>query len=91
MPLIQETNIDGGQYYGTLYAYTPEVLPSAHRATGNGTAIAFNRLMGVMSVVIATFGKTSTSAPVFVCAALFGVLAVIAICFSFEPAHGRSV
>lgn len=23
-------------YYGTLYAYTPEVLPSAHRGTGNG-------------------------------------------------------
>jgi hypothetical protein len=21
-------------YYGCLYAYTPEVLPSAHRATG---------------------------------------------------------
>lgn len=26
-------------YYGTLYAYTPEVLPSAHRATGNGIAV----------------------------------------------------
>jgi hypothetical protein len=25
-------------YYGTLYAYSPEVLPSAHRATGNGIA-----------------------------------------------------
>ncbi|KAH8747632.1 membrane transporter [Diaporthe sp. PMI_573] len=78
-------------YYGTLYAYTPEVLPSAHRATGNGTAIAFNRFMGIMSVVIATFGDTSTSVPVYVCAALFGVLAAIAVCFPFEPARGRSV
>lgn len=33
-------------YYGTLYAYTPEVLPSAHRGTGNGIAIGFNRIMG---------------------------------------------
>lgn len=41
-------------YYGTLYAYTPEVLPSAHRGTGNGIAIGFNRIMGIMSAVIAT-------------------------------------
>jgi hypothetical protein len=41
-------------YYGTLYAYTPEVLPSAHRGTGNGMAVAGNRIMGIMSAVIAT-------------------------------------
>jgi hypothetical protein len=41
-------------YYGTLYAYTPEVLPSAHRGTGNGVAIAWNRVMGILSAVIAT-------------------------------------
>lgn len=40
-------------YYGTLYAYTPEVLPSAHRGTGNGISIGFNRIMGIMSAVIA--------------------------------------
>lgn len=39
-------------YYGCLYAYTPEVLPSAHRTTGNGVAVACNRLMGIMSAVI---------------------------------------
>lgn len=42
-------------YYGTLYAYTPEVLPSAHRGTGNGISIGFNRLMGIMSAVVATW------------------------------------
>lgn len=41
-------------YYGTLYAYTPEVMPSAHRGTGNGIAIGFNRIMGIISAVIAT-------------------------------------
>lgn len=46
-------------YYGTLYAYTPEVLPSAHRGTGNGVAIAFNRVMGIMSAVVATFADVS--------------------------------
>jgi hypothetical protein len=46
-------------YYGTLYAYTPEVLPSAHRGTGNGIAIGFNRIMGIMSAVIATEADVS--------------------------------
>lgn len=58
-------------YYGTLYAYTPEVLPSAHRATGNGVAVACNRIMGLLSAVIATVANTSTSAPIYICAALF--------------------
>lgn len=46
-------------YYGTLYAYTPEVLPSAHRGTGNGIAIGCNRIMGILSAVIATVADVS--------------------------------
>ena len=46
-------------YYATLYAYTPEVLPSAHRGTGNGIAIACNRIMGILSAVIATEADVS--------------------------------
>lgn len=46
-------------YYGCLYAYTPEVLPSAHRGTGNGIAIGLNRIMGIMSAVIATYANVS--------------------------------
>ncbi|KAF2820156.1 MFS general substrate transporter [Ophiobolus disseminans] len=78
-------------YYGTLYAYTPEALPSAHRATGNGTAVACNRFFGIISVVIATFADTSTSVPIYLCAALFGGLAVISVIFPFEPARNHSL
>lgn len=39
-------------YYGTLYAYTPEVFPSGHRGTGNGVAIGLNRIMGIVSAVV---------------------------------------
>lgn len=46
-------------YYGTLYAYTPEVLPSAHRGTGSGIAIGLNRVMGIISAVIATVANVS--------------------------------
>ncbi len=77
-------------YYGTLYAYTPEVLPSAHRATGNGIAVACNRIMGILSAVIATVANTSTSVPIFVCAALYIAMAAIAIAFPFEPFGKRS-
>ncbi len=58
-------------YYGTLYAYTPEVLPSAHRATGNGIAVACNRIMGLLSAVIATVANTATNAPIYIAAALY--------------------
>lgn len=44
-------------YYGTLYAYTPEVLPTAHRSTGYGIALGYNRVMGLVSTII---GSVST-------------------------------
>lgn len=47
--------------------------------------------MGIMSVVVATFADTSTSVPVYLCAALFGVMGAIAAIFPLEPARGRGV
>ncbi|EXJ92970.1 hypothetical protein A1O3_01526 [Capronia epimyces CBS 606.96] len=78
-------------YYGTLYAYSPEVLPTAHRATGNGTAVALNRIMGIMSAVIATYADTSTSVPFYICAALFGWMALVSVLFPYEPQTSQSV
>ncbi|TKA83238.1 hypothetical protein B0A55_02955 [Friedmanniomyces simplex] len=77
-------------YYGTLYAYTPEVLPSAHRGTGNGISIALNRLMGILSAVIATYANTATPVPIYLCAALYIVMAGVAAVFPFEPMGSRS-
>ncbi len=56
-------------YYGCLYAYTPEVLPSAHRATGNGIAVSFNRIMGIIAAVVGIVADTSTPVPIYICAA----------------------
>lgn len=87
-PREHELNIfSSHKYYGTLYAYTPEVLPSAHRATGNGTAVALNRLMGIVAVIIATFANTATSVPIYLCASLFGVLAVVAVALPFNTTY----
>jgi hypothetical protein len=48
-------------YYGTLYAYAPEVFPSAHRGTGNGIAIGFNRIMGIVSAVVGKAANVRSS------------------------------
>jgi hypothetical protein len=77
-------------YYGTLYAYTPEVLPSAHRGTGNGIAIGCNRVMGILSAVIATVADTGTAVPIYICAALYIFMAAVAVAFPFEPYGSRS-
>ena len=65
-------------YYGCLYAYTPEVLPSAHRATGYGIAIGCNRVMGLVSAFVAAYANTATSAPIYLCACLYIVM--VSIC-----------
>jgi hypothetical protein len=77
-------------YYGTLYVYTPEVLPFAHQATGNGISVACNRVMGILSAVIATVANPSTPVPVYLCAALYIAMAAVAISFPFEPYGRRS-
>ncbi|KAI5863559.1 MFS general substrate transporter [Durotheca rogersii] len=77
-------------YYGTLYAYTPEVLPSAHRATGNGIAVGCNRIMGIISAVVASFADTGSVVPIYICAALFLAMAGISSIFPFEPYGRRS-
>ncbi|KAJ1561164.1 hypothetical protein HK405_004739 [Cladochytrium tenue] len=77
-------------YYGTLYAYTPEVLPSAHRATGDGVSVGINRIMGILSAIIGTYADTSTPVPVYICAALFGFLAIVSALFPYEPYGRRS-
>lgn len=77
-------------YYGTLYAYTPEVLPSAHRATGNGIAVACNRIMGILSAVIATVADTTTAVPIFICGGLLVTLGMVSLGLPFEPYGRRS-
>lgn len=77
-------------YYGTLYAYTPEVLPSAHRGTGNGISVALNRVMGIVSAVVGSAADTKTSVPLYVCAVMFFIAAVVSCLFPFEPYGRRS-
>lgn len=76
-------------YYGTLYAYTPEVLPSEHRGTGNAIAVSCNRIMGIVAAIVGMYANLNTNVPIYVCAAAFGVLGFLSILFPFEP-RGRT-
>jgi hypothetical protein len=71
-------------YTGALFAYTPEVMPTAHRATGYGIGYGLNRLMGIVCAVIGASVDLSSSVPIYICASLFGVLAVLSILLPFE-------
>lgn len=78
-------------YYGCLYAYTPEILPSAHRATGYGLNVVLNRVGGIIGVLIGSYANVETTAPLFVCAGLFGLLVVFSLMLPFESRGKRSV
>ncbi|KAJ4864017.1 major facilitator superfamily domain-containing protein [Trichoderma breve] len=78
-------------YYGTIYAYTPEILPSAHRATGYGICVVLNRVGGILGVLVGSYANVETTAPLFVCAALFGLLVILSVILPFESMGKRSV
>jgi hypothetical protein len=49
-----------------------------------------NRVMGMISAVIAAEAGTTTVAPLYICAALFLVIAAVSALFPFEPYGRRS-
>ncbi|KAF4591536.1 membrane transporter [Ophiocordyceps camponoti-floridani] len=77
-------------YYSTLYAYTPEVLPSPHRATGNGIAVACNRVMGIVAAVVVATTNTATGTPFYICGGLLMMSAAFVALFPLEPCGRRS-
>ncbi|KAF1814743.1 MFS general substrate transporter [Eremomyces bilateralis CBS 781.70] len=77
-------------YYGTIYAYTPEILPSAHRATGYGLCVVVNRIGGILGVLVGSYANVETTAPLFVCAALFGLLIILSLLLPFESRGKRA-
>lgn len=46
--------------------------------------------MGIMSAVVATYANTATPVPIYLCAALYIVMAIVAACLPFEPMGSRS-
>jgi Major Facilitator Superfamily. len=79
----------GNIYYSTLYAYTPEVFPSAHRATGYGLCVIINRIGGVIAILIGSYANVNTTAPLFVCASLYAILVLTSLMLPLETRGKR--
>ncbi|KAG8533976.1 uncharacterized protein KY384_001719 [Bacidia gigantensis] len=77
-------------YYGTIYAYTPEILPSAHRATGYAICVVLNRVGGISGVLVGSYANVETTAPLFICAGLFGLLIILSLLLPFESRQKRA-
>ena len=69
------------------FSYTPEVMPTASRGTGCGTAVAAGRIVSLSSPIIATFANLNTPVPIWICVALYIVIALVALSLPFEPRH----
>lgn len=78
-------------YLGCLFGFTPEVLPTQCRTTGSGIGMFFDRLGGVIAPIIEAYAPADTHVPIWVCAAFFGVIGLLALLFPYEPSRVRSV
>ncbi|KAL4933745.1 MFS transporter [Aspergillus undulatus] len=77
-------------FYGTIYAYTPEILPSAHRATGYGLCVVVNRVGGIVGVLVGSYADVETVTPLWVCAGLYAALVVTSLLLPFESRGKRT-
>lgn len=48
-------------------------------------------MLGITAVIVATFADTSSSVPIFLCAALFGGLGVVSVILPFEPVRDQQL
>ncbi|KAL4749974.1 hypothetical protein BDW72DRAFT_213744 [Aspergillus terricola var. indicus] len=78
-------------YYGTIYAYTPEILPSSHRATGYGLCVVLNRVGGIVGVLVGSYANVQTTVPLFICAGLYAALIITSLSLPFESRGKRTV
>ncbi|KAK9476830.1 major facilitator superfamily domain-containing protein [Lipomyces japonicus] len=77
-------------FFGGLYGITPELLPTASRGTGYGLAVAINRVCNICAAFIGSYANVETTAPLFICAALFGAMAFVSVLLPFEPSGRQS-
>ena len=75
--------------YVTLFSYTTEILPSQFRSTATSVCASCSRIAGVISPFVAYYTNTSSNAPIFICAALYAVIALLTILLPYESVGRR--
>ncbi|KAG6830092.1 hypothetical protein H0H92_002265 [Tricholoma furcatifolium] len=70
--------------YGTLFAITPELLPTKDRGTGTAIAEATHNAFKILSSVIALYTDLRTSVPIFIAGTIFVVAGFVPLLIPFE-------
>lgn len=78
-------------YYGSLFAYSPEVFPSCAKTTGAGIGLLLNRIGGIIAPIVVYYGDTTSSILLWVCGAIIGFIGLCALTLPFEPTKHRSL
>lgn len=64
---------------------------AAHRATGYAICVVLNRVGGIIGVLVGSYANVETTAPLFICGGLFGLLIVLSLALPFESMGKRTV
>jgi MFS transporter, AAHS family, 4-hydroxybenzoate transporter len=89
LPIIAMLGITGGcinALQTTLYALAAHVYPTAVRATGVGTAVAFGRAGGVLSTYAGEWALAAGGTHAFF-TLMAGAMAVVFVCLSLVSRH----
>lgn len=75
--------------YAVLYALSYEVFPAPHRGTGDGLAMATQRVFGVIAPIVGAYAGSSPTTPIYVAASFFIAAAVVMLMLPYET-RGRA-
>lgn len=83
------TSLTQNAMYAVLYAISYEVFPAPNRGTGDGLAMATQRVFGVIAPVVGAYAGSTPTTPIYVSASFFMAAAVLMLMLPYET-RGRS-
>lgn len=89
--LTAAINFALAMYLAPLYAYTAEVMPAAHRATGYSISYAINKTMGIVCALIGASIQPTSIVPIYLCASLLGAIGILSVFLPFEPRTMKNI
>ncbi|SNX81397.1 related to PHO84 - high-affinity inorganic phosphate transporter [Melanopsichium pennsylvanicum] len=83
------TSLVQNAMYAVLYAISYEVFPAPNRGTGDGLAMATQRVFGVIAPVVGAYAGSAPTTPIYVSASFFMAAAGLMLLLPYET-RGRS-
>ncbi|KAJ9477095.1 putative Inorganic phosphate transporter PHO84 (putative) [Pseudozyma hubeiensis] len=83
------TSLTQNAMYAVLYAISYEVFPAPNRGTGDGLAMATQRVFGVIAPIVGAYAGSTPTTPIYVSASFFIAAAVLMLFLPYET-RGRA-